>query len=201
MTEALPGFGISICGIDELVGHCDTGASHVLSILDPEYPVPEAFGAFGEHARLELRFHDIIDPRPGLVAPEPAHVAAILELGREITAEAGEPHLLVHCHAGLSRSTAAMALILAQSLPEQPATRILQLVYRIREKAWPNLRLIEMGDAALGRGGALAEATHALHRLQMETRPLIAAFLEQEGRVREIEAARRHPRLLEPAAF
>ena len=54
-------FRITVCGIEELSGHCDANVSHVLSILDPEWPVPEAFGAFGEHARLELRFHDIID--------------------------------------------------------------------------------------------------------------------------------------------
>ena len=64
MIEAPP-FGITVCGIEELEGHCATGASHVLSILDPDHPVPEAFGTFGEHEKLELRFDDIIDDGPG----------------------------------------------------------------------------------------------------------------------------------------
>ena len=53
--ETIAPFRISVCGIEELTGHCETGVSHVLSILDPDWPVPEAFGAFGEHAKLELR--------------------------------------------------------------------------------------------------------------------------------------------------
>jgi hypothetical protein len=36
----------------------------VLSILDPDWPVPEAFGSFGEHKKLELRFHDVIEGKP-----------------------------------------------------------------------------------------------------------------------------------------
>jgi len=191
MNPASPPFGITVCGIEELAGHCSTGASHVLSILDPDYPVPEAFGAFGEHEKTEVRFHDIIDETPGLLLPQPEHVERILALGRSLLSEpAATAHLLVHCHAGISRSTASMALILAQALPEQPADTVLALVHGIREKAWPNLRLIEMGDAMLGRGGALVEATHALHSLQLERRPHMAEFMELGGRGREVAAAR-----------
>ena len=59
---------ITVCGLDELAAHCETGASHVLSILDPDHPVPEAFGRFGEHEKLELRFHDVIEADRGMTA-------------------------------------------------------------------------------------------------------------------------------------
>lgn len=191
MSRATPNFGITVCGIEELAQHSSTGASHVLSILDPDYPVPEAFGAFGEHEKLEVRFHDIVNDTPGLLAPQPEHVERILALGRDLLAEpVAKAHLLVHCHAGISRSTASMVLILAQAMPEQPAAAILELVHGIREKAWPNLRMIEIGDAMLGRRGALIEATHDLHRLQIERRPHIAEFMELGGREREVAAAR-----------
>jgi predicted protein tyrosine phosphatase len=72
-------FKISVCGIPELTGHCETGVSHVLSILDPDWPTPEVFGAFGEHARLEVRFHDVIDANDAdVIAPQHEHVADIL---------------------------------------------------------------------------------------------------------------------------
>ncbi len=188
-SAALP-FGITVCGIEELAGHCSTGVSHVLSILDPDYPIPEAFGAFGGTRRLEVRFHDIIDETPGLQWPQPDHVERILALGRDLLAEpVATAHLLVHCHAGISRSTASMALILAQALPEKLADTILVMVHGIRETAWPNLRLIEIGDAMLGRHGTLIEATHALHRLQLERRPYLAEFMELGGREREVAAA------------
>jgi predicted protein tyrosine phosphatase len=148
-------FRITVCGIEELANHCEIGISHVLSILDPDWPVPEAFGTFGEHAKLELRFHDVIDAQgAGTLAPQPEHVMDILEFGRGLSAQRGEDtHLLVHCHAGVSRSTAAMTLILAQALPEVSATRIFGEVLRIRPQAWPNLRIVEFGDAKLGRQG------------------------------------------------
>ncbi len=193
MDRPLLPFGIGVCGIAELDGHAYTGASHVLSILDPDHPVPEAFGAFGEHEKLELRFHDIIEDTPGQILPQPAHVDAILALGQDIeAAAAADRHLLVHCHAGISRSTAALVLVVAQALPTLPAEEILRLIHHIREKAWPNLRMIEIGDARLGRAGSLIAATHALHRLQIERRPQLVAFMEAGGRGREIAAAQRH---------
>lgn len=188
MELPLSPFGISVCGIEELGGHCETGVSHVLSILDPEYPVPEAFGSFGEHARLELRFHDVIEPAPGMIVPEVADVASILDFGRDLQAEAAA-RLLVHCHAGISRSTAAMTLILAQAQPGLAAERLLQGVLGIREKAWPNLRMLEMGDALLGRGGTLPAAAAAIYRHQLRIRPHLADIMRKAGRGREVDAA------------
>ena len=191
-------FAITVCGLEEL---CDVGApgsgraiTHVLSILDPAHPVPEAFGRYGEHVRLELRFHDIIEDRDGEQRPGPGHVESILAFGRSLHDEPpGAASLLVHCHAGISRSTAALVLILAQAMPEVPAAAIVRMVHDIREKAWPNLRLIELGDAMLERAGSLVAATHALHRLQLERRPHVREYMEQGGRGREIEAALRVP--------
>ena len=183
-----PPFRITVCGLDELAGHCETGATHVLSILDPAYPVPEAFGQYGEHQRLELRFDDVVDDRPGVEPPHRQHVQHILAFGRTL-ADEPNPSLLVHCHAGISRSTAAMALILAQAMPEIPAHDVIAMVHDIREKAWPNLRIIEFGDELLGRGGSLVAAATALHRLQMGVRPHIGELMTQGGRGREVEAA------------
>lgn len=189
-VETIAPFRISVCGIDELAGHGETGVSHVLSILDPDYPVPEAFGTFGEHAKLELRFHDVIEETPGYVAPQPEHVAQLLAFGRDLLAEPpADAHLLVHCHAGISRSTASMALILAEGLPDRSGREILEQVLHIRAKAWPNLRLIEMGDAMLGRNGDLIAAAHDVYRRQLVIRPQLAEFMNDAGRQREIAAA------------
>ncbi len=188
--EGIAPFGISVCGIEELSGHCETGVSHVLSILDPEWPVPEAFGGFGEHAKLELRFHDVIEETPGRVAPERDDVEAILAFGRDLQGEpAAAARLLVHCHAGVSRSTASMALMLAQARPSLPAERILQGVLGIRDKAWPNLRILELGDALLGRNGTLPAAAADLYRHQLRLRPHLAEVMRQAGRGREVDLA------------
>jgi predicted protein tyrosine phosphatase len=181
-------YRLTVCGIEELTGHSEAGVSHVLSILDPDWPVPEAFGSFGEHAKLELRFHDVIEAAPGVIPPREEDVQAILSFGRDLQAEAAS-RLLVHCHAGISRSTASMALILAQAQPALDAETILQGILGIREKAWPNLRILEMGDAMLGRGGTLPAAAAALYAHQLRIRPHLADIMRNAGRGREVDAA------------
>src|ERR1700693_184086 len=156
-TSTFAPFRLTICGIPELDEHCAAGVTHVLSILDPDWPDPPAFAAFAPHRRLALRFHDIIEPTPGRLPPSRDDVARLLAFWRELGEPAGN-HLLVHCHAGVSRSTAAATLILAQASPDRPAREALDAVARIRPRAWPNLRILEFGDALFGRHGEIVAA-------------------------------------------
>jgi predicted protein tyrosine phosphatase len=181
-------FHITVCGVAELSSHSAVGVTHVLSILEPGSPDPDAFGAFGEHERLDLRFNDIIDEIPGRRAPEAEDIAALLRFGRDIVS-GSKAHLLVHCHMGKSRSTAAMALILAQARPDRPAREALADVGRIQPLMWPNLRMIELGDAALGRKGELVAAVVAFYRHVIDLRPEVGAMIVEAGRVREVRAA------------
>lgn len=191
MMIAAP-FRMGICGLDELSDHCEAGVSHVLSILDPDWPVPEAFGEYGEHAKLELRFHDIIEEQPRLFAPRRDHIERLLAFGRDLEQEPPEiAHLLVHCHAGVSRSTASMALIVAQAMPDTPAASVFAEVLRIRPQAWPNLRILEMGDAILGRRGELVAAVAGVYRVRLQLEPHLAAEFRDGGRGREVDLAQR----------
>ncbi|HZU90944.1 MAG TPA: protein-tyrosine-phosphatase, partial [Stellaceae bacterium] len=159
-----------------------------LSILDPDWPEPEAFRAYAPHRRLELRFHDIIDPAPGWVLPQQEDVERLLAFGRELAEEAAATgaHLLIHCHAGLSRSTAAAALLLVQACPDRPAAEAFAAVAALRPRAWPNLRLIELGDALLGRDGEIVAAARAHYRRALAAQPALAAALAAGGRGREL---------------
>lgn len=180
-------FKLTVCGIDELAGHCNVGVSHVLSILDPHYPPPAAIGSFGEHKRLEVRFHDVIENIPGFTPPERNDVEQVLAFGRELIQDTnGQAHLLVHCHMGISRSTAAMILILAQARADRPAAEALARVTQIRPRAWPNLRMLEFGDALLGRNGEIVRAAHAHYRSVVGQRPEVALAMIAAGRAREI---------------
>jgi predicted protein tyrosine phosphatase len=64
----------------------------------------------------------------------------------------------------VSRSTAAAALILMQANPEWPASAALDAVAAIRPRAWPNLLILELGDALLGRNGGREAAMAAKQR-------------------------------------
>ena len=119
-------------------------------------------------------------------------VAALLQFGRDLAREP-KAHLLVHCHMGISRSTASMALILAQARPDRPALEALAEVRRIRAQIWPNLRVIELGDELLGRKGELVAAAIARYRHVVERRPDIGKMMTEMGRGREVQAATAPP--------
>ncbi|UMY17727.1 protein-tyrosine-phosphatase [Methylobacterium organophilum] len=182
----------TVCGLDELVEHEARGVSHVLSILDPDTPDPTAFTAYGTHKRTVLRFHDAIEPGPDVVLPEREHVAAILDFGRAVAEEgAQDAHILVHCHVGISRSTAALLTLFAQAEPETSAEALVARLHAQREKAWPNARLVGFADAMLGREGSLIEATRQLHALQLRKRPHLEPLMRDLKRGAEIDAALR----------
>jgi predicted protein tyrosine phosphatase len=187
---------LTICGLDELAGRCAPGVTHVLSILDPGWPEPEPIRNFDLNRRLKLNFHDVIEPEPGWIAPERWDVELLLAFGRNLSQmshETGtapsETHLLVHCHAGVSRSTAAAILLLAQYEPARSAQDVVGQVIRLRPRAWPNLRIVELGDGLLGRDGEIVDSVRALYRLALDREPGLAEAMISGGRGREVAAA------------
>ncbi len=182
-------FRTTVCGIEELDAHRAAGVTHVLSLLDPGWPEPEIFAAFGVHHRLDLRFHDIVDPLPGLRPPGAEDVRTLLQFTATFAATP-DAHLLVHCQKGLSRSTASLTLALAQARTDLAAVDVLAEVGRLRPRAWPNLRIIELGDELLGRGGSLVAAVAAWYRARIAAQPRLADAMIEMGRARELDCAR-----------
>jgi predicted protein tyrosine phosphatase len=187
---------LTICGIDEIPQHGPRAVTHVLSIIDPDWPELTGFNGYGTHRRTTLRFHDVIDPGPGIILPTSDHVSQILAFGDEITAEANAQtgdnatqHLLVHCHAGISRSTAAMISLLAQADPREDEERLFERVREIRPQAWPNSLMIGFADDILGREGRLVAALRRHYGAQLRQRPEIAGWMRNLARERELDMA------------
>jgi predicted protein tyrosine phosphatase len=174
----------AICGLDELIGHQSRGVTHVLSILDPEWPDPEAFQAFDPHFRAIMRFHDAIEPDRDILLPQKSDVEAILSFGRD-AAEAGR--LLIHCHAGISRSTAATLMILAQAHPREGEEELADRLLRTRPQSWPNSRMITFADELLNRQGRLMAATAGIYAQQLVRRPELGETMRRLNRGREVE--------------
>jgi predicted protein tyrosine phosphatase len=194
--SSFPAF--AICGLDELVGHQGRGVTHILSILDPEWPEPAAFQAFDPHFRATLRFHDAIEPGPEVLLPQRGDVEAILTFGRD-AAEAGS--LLIHCHAGISRSTAATLMILAQAHPHEGEDELAERLLQTRPQAWPNSRMIMFADELLGRRGRLIAATAGVYATQLATRPELAEIMRRGNRAREVELGLSGMRIVSPLAM
>ncbi len=198
-----PAFSVlTICGLDELESHAGRGVTHVLSIVDPGVAEPLAFTRYGPHVRTTLRFHDAIEPEPGVVLPERADVAAILAWGREAHGRATaagddaseiERHMLVHCHMGISRSSAAMTMLLAQAHPAEPESTIVDRIRTIRPVAWPNLRMIGFADEILCRAGRLTAAAGTLYARSLAAKPDLAEVMTRLNRAREVELGRSTP--------
>jgi predicted protein tyrosine phosphatase len=184
MIRTLVRYDITICGIDELPLHRDAGISDVLSIIDPLASDPVAFEEFPAHRRQLLRFDDLIFEVPGLEAPQDHHVEAILDFGRALE-QSDVAHLLIHCHAGVSRSTAAAALLMAQHNPGRETDAFLALL-DIRHQAWPNTRMVEIADRLMQRRGALQEGLIAYRRALLKRRPHLAEVILGVGRGHEL---------------
>lgn len=110
---------------------------------------------------LHVGMNDINFETAGLIPPDEAHVAGIIEFAQSW--DQTNP-LLIHCWFGVSRSPAAAIL---SSLAIAPEQNDLELANRIREaspSATPNRRIIEIGDKLLNRGGKLSQAVNSIGR-------------------------------------
>lgn len=91
----------SLAAIHDVVAR--TGASHLLTVISGGTQVDRP-KSITEDNHLFLEFNDITAPAQGLVPPSPAHVEKILAFGQSWDRKAP---MVVHCWAGVSRSTAA----------------------------------------------------------------------------------------------
>jgi predicted protein tyrosine phosphatase len=185
-----PAFSLlTVCGIEELPLHRDRAVSHVLSIIDPDRADPDAFEHYADHRRVTLRFHDDIAPLHGRATPQPAHVDEILRFGDACARDGATGHLLVHCHMGVSRSTAAMLTLMAQAAPQEDADALFMRLHAIRAQAWPNSRMVAFADEALGRKGALMAALRRHYGRQLAANPDFTPWMASLGRHAELEMA------------
>ncbi|MEQ8391230.1 MAG: protein-tyrosine-phosphatase [Thalassospira sp.] len=184
---------LTICGIDELPTHRNHGVSHVLSVLDPDREDPAIFSDYAPHERTILRFHDVIDDKEGRPAPIKANVEAILEYGEGLKnsrEERRDGHLLVHCHMGVSRSTAAMITLMAQCEPDRDEDSIFTTIRAIRPIAWPNSVMIAFADEMLDRKGRLTAALHRHYAAQLARDKMFEGWMTDLERRREVEFGR-----------
>ena len=109
--------------------------------------------------------HDIEAEQHGYVAPSAVHVADLLEFVQSWDRTAP---MLIHCYAGISRSTAAAFVTLCALNPATPEERIARYLRTASPAATPNRRIIALGDAALGRSGRMLAAAEVIGRGQIE---------------------------------
>lgn len=132
-------------------------AYDLVTLLSPDTDAA-ALAALTPRRRLHLTFHDITAPRDGLIAPNAAMMAALLDFGRARAAP-----LLIHCWAGVSRSSAAAYILACDARPGRER----ELAAALRENApfaTPNALMVRLADDLLKRDGAMVAAIAAIGR-------------------------------------
>lgn len=137
-----------------------TGARHMLTVIS-EGTVVERPASIPQENHLYLAFNDITAPAQGLTPPSPAHVEQVLAFGRAW--DRRDP-MIVHCWAGVSRSTAAGYILSHALSPGSDAEELAQLLRERAPWATPNARMIGFADAILGEEGRMSRAIAGIGR-------------------------------------
>ncbi|CAN5395193.1 tyrosine phosphatase family protein [soil metagenome] len=131
----------------------------LLTLLSPSHPATD-WTALARRRHVELAFHDIVAPTPDLIAPDATVVAAILDFGRQAVPDVP---LLIHCWAGISRSSAAAYIIACDRNPGFEDAIADELRAR-SPVVTPNRLMVALADDVLKRNGAMTAAVARIGR-------------------------------------
>ncbi|MGE3147800.1 MAG: hypothetical protein AB7K04_01920 [Pseudorhodoplanes sp.] len=134
------------------------GFAGVITIEDPHARAARQlrFHSDPRPAHLVLRFEDLDAQHDGIRTPLISDVEQALAFAQAV----GGP-LLIHCYAGVSRSTAIALSIIASRHPAGAERRALDALLAIAAQAVPNLLVVRHADHLLRRNGALFETVRA----------------------------------------
>jgi predicted protein tyrosine phosphatase len=132
----------------------------LITLLDPATIIDTPDGV-GADRHLKVGVNDINASAEGLISPKHDHVASVLAHGQAW--DKASP-LLIHCWAGVSRSTASAFMIACQANPDVSPTKIANYIRAVSPTATPNRLLTSIADDMLGRGGAMVDAIDAIGR-------------------------------------
>jgi predicted protein tyrosine phosphatase len=146
-----------------------TGASHVLTVMAnvnqvqrPESVLP------ANHLRVQM--DDITEQMDGFLAPNDAHIVQVLDFVRGWDRHAP---LVVHCYAGISRSTASAFAAACMLNPQRDERVIARQIRAASAVASPNRLIVTLADKALGRDGRMLRALDEMGpgNMMVEGRP------------------------------
>ena len=135
-----------------------TGASHVLTVManvDQVQRPPSVLAA--NHLRVSM--DDITEAMDGFVTPSDVHIEKVLTFVRGWDRRAP---MVVHCYAGISRSTASAFAAACALNPHRDEMAIARQIREASPIASPNRLIVSLADKALGRDGRMLRALDAM---------------------------------------
>jgi predicted protein tyrosine phosphatase len=131
-----------------------TGASHVLTVMANVDQVQRPVSVLPAN-HLKVAMDDITEQVDGFVAPSEQHIEKVLAFVRGWDRNAP---LVVHCYAGISRSTASAFAAACMLNPHKDEISIARQIRAASPIASPNRLIVSLADKALGREGRMLRA-------------------------------------------
>ena len=148
-----------VCGLAEVPAIIAARApSHMITLLDAASMIETPAGLPPDH-HLRLSVNDIAEPTEGLILPSADLVHRLLAFGRAWDASAP---MIVHCWAGISRSSASAFILACDRNPDADERLIAMRMRRAAKHAYPNRKIIALADDILGRRGRMVDAVEAM---------------------------------------
>ncbi|MGA7456147.1 MAG: tyrosine protein phosphatase [Methyloceanibacter sp.] len=138
----------------------DANVSHLVTLINGETLISTPPSIVPDR-HLRLAMNDICEPQPGLVLPCETHVADLITFARDWDRQAP---LLIHCWAGISRSTAAAFISLCALNPEGSELDLARALRCASPTAYPNRLLVALADEILTRDGRMITAVEEIGR-------------------------------------
>jgi predicted protein tyrosine phosphatase len=152
---------LHVCSLSRLSETVEkTGAKSLVTLINAEMPVPTPPSISAER-HLNLSFNDIPAPVKGLTPPGESHVEQLLAFVR---AWDRTSPMVIHCWAGISRSTAGAYVTACALNPEADEYTMAATLRRQSPSATPNPRIVAMADKILNRDGRMIDAIRGIGR-------------------------------------
>jgi len=150
---------IIVCGLNVAQTQIDLhSAKSVIGILSPDMPHPEYTGI---DRHLKLTFNDINSDTQGLFSPRIADAKRLITFIEDWDQK--QP-MLIHCWAGISRSTASAFAALCILRPNEDELKLAQDLRAASPSATPNRLITAQIDQLLGRNGRMSDAVESIGR-------------------------------------
>ena len=141
-----------------------SGATRLVTLLTAGAPFQRPAAILPEN-HLCLWMIDIADEQEGLVAPARQHVESLITIAKDWARDNSRAGpLVVHCYAGVSRSTAGAYIVASALAPERNEQDLALTLRKLSPSATPNPRLIRHADEILCRQGRMIGAIAAIGR-------------------------------------
>ena len=154
-----------------------TGASHVLTVMANVAQVQRPVSVLqANHLRVQM--DDITEHMDGFLAPSDSHIEQVLNFVRGWDRNAP---LVVHCYAGISRSTASAFAAACMLNPHRDEISIARQIRAASPIASPNRLIVSLADKALGREGRMLRALDEMGpgSMMVEGRPFRVDSIER----------------------